>query len=73
MLESEKQGMMHKKYKPLEPQEESPNSSWGVIAQRRLFESELQGKGYRRNLKSQPSTPERPSGPLLEERKTSTA
>ena len=35
-----------------------------------MFESELKGKGYTRNPKSIPSTPERPSGPSLEERGT---
>ena len=70
LLESERQGMVHKKYKQIEPLDESPNSSWGELAQRRLFESELQGKSHKRNRESQPSTPERPPGPSLEERET---
>ena len=40
-----------KKYIPLEPLVESPDSSWEEIAQRKLFESELTGKGYRKPLK----------------------
>ena len=49
LLESELQGMTHKKssiYIPLEPLVESANSSWSESAQQKLFESELTGKGY---------------------------
>ena len=40
--------MYHKsaKYTPLEPLNESPNSSWGGAAQAKLLESEREGKGY---------------------------
>ena len=34
------------KYIPLEPLDESPDSSWGEAAQAKLLESEMEGKGY---------------------------
>ena len=36
------------KYIPLEPLDESPDSSWGEAAQARLLELELEGKGYKK-------------------------
>ena len=58
---------MYKKYIPLEPLVESPNTSWGEIAQKRLLESELTGKGYQQPPKGIQSTPNRPPAPLLDE------
>ena len=71
LLESERQSKIYMKYTPLEPLIESPKSSWGEIEQRRLLESEMTGKGYRQHSKIKLSTPDRPSGPLFEERSAS--
>ena len=65
LLESELQGIAHKKssiYIPLEPLVESVNSSWSESAQEKLFESEFTGKGFHPD----------PKGKIIKENKSST-